>query len=485
MADGNWLDNFAEGGRKRSTDGGDVNTIQGDGFSTIQPLPKSPETVPLTQPSAPAQRWTGRLAPPRWNQDNDFGGNGNQTGTVTPPASTTTTAGAPPAPPLTGSKNQYGGTVNLDPAFQRAETIRMWRQRFGGDPTEAQIAEVLKYSGVPDKFSDGQVRVGVNPYWIERIGTGSASADPRLAGTDTLLQNYTGALPEGGGYNGAKGFTSGGATPSITPGQYDDVATNDLLNFAGKRATDLQNMGPAGGFTQYLAQLINASDAAKNSPSYGRLQEMISKAIADTSGDPYSTAQGGALRSGAMDNLTATRDAALENLRREMALKGISPESGVYQQRADDIQRAYEQNKTVMERNLTIDAMNRLDQNRQFGLGAATNALTAENSQQAQVLSLLKEVLGTNLSEEARQQGYLDKALSMFSLPVSIADQRFQDALAASGMSSGNPSNLLQTLATFQSNTQAVNAQNDASKQNLWMNLAALLNQIDWSKFKK
>jgi hypothetical protein len=42
----------------------------------------------------------------------------------------------------------------------------------------------------PDKFSDGQWRVGWNDYWKARaMNPGSDSADPRLAGSQGIIQN--------------------------------------------------------------------------------------------------------------------------------------------------------------------------------------------------------------------------------------------------------------------------------------------------------
>lgn len=157
------------------------------------------------------------------------------TPTTPPPVPVGGTVTSPASPPVHASEsstynpnagapkaNQYGGSASLDPAVMRQQTIDFWKKRFGTMPTEAQISEVIKYASRPDKFSDNLVRVGVNPYWIERIGTGSESADPSLAGTDTILQNYTGALPESG-FNADHGFGQTAIAPSQVMGTQDSA----------------------------------------------------------------------------------------------------------------------------------------------------------------------------------------------------------------------------------------------------------------------
>ncbi len=128
-----------------------------------------------------------------------------------PPPYVPPTTPQPTSGGSTGGQNQFGNSANLDPAYLEQQ-IRSAFAAAGKTPTARDIEYWIKKASTPDIYSDGQVRVGWNPYWAERIRTGSASADPSLAGSEGIISN-----PERYGYgtatapNGRMYFTRDGA----------------------------------------------------------------------------------------------------------------------------------------------------------------------------------------------------------------------------------------------------------------------------------
>lgn len=84
--------------------------------------------------------------------------------------------------------NAFGNAANLDPAFL-ASRVRAAFAAAGRTPTEQDIQYWVNKASTPDIYSDGQTRVGWNPYWEDRIRTGSDSSDPRLAGSEGIISN--------------------------------------------------------------------------------------------------------------------------------------------------------------------------------------------------------------------------------------------------------------------------------------------------------
>jgi len=106
----------------------------------------------------------------------------------------------PPPPP----RNKYGTTANLDRTFLR-EQIRADAAKQGITLTPEREEYWIGKASKPDEYSDGQWRVGWNPYWASRLN-GRGSSDPSLAGSADILEGYA-----GGGSSGSS------AAPVVAP----------------------------------------------------------------------------------------------------------------------------------------------------------------------------------------------------------------------------------------------------------------------------
>ena len=501
----------------KTMDGGGDNPVGGGvetGTTPLPNLPKAPETVALGKtvysPITKGAVTVGAAVPGLngfiWNSAGGYepGGAGNrvhgmpgytygQDGySVVPPATgggaTTTATGSTGGTTTTGGKNQYGGSASLDPAVMRQQTIEMWQKRFGTIemwqkrfgtmPTDAQINEVIKYASVPDKFSDGQVRVGVNPYWIERIGTGSASADPALAGTDTLLSGYTGKLPEGGGYNGAHGFTSGTAGP-YNAGLlgFDDPATSQFVSLLSQRINDLMAPLNAPESQTYKAQLQKVLDAI-NGGGTQQTQDylsLIKSQIPQLLGPAFSESQLKQLETRAYDTLDRDRQAAIDATVKAMGQRGIPPSSGVVQEAINRVNQQFDIQKQQQRQSLNTYEIGAANERRNQALGLAESGAAVSNTLMLQGVSIAQALdqLGRLVRGEQNQNA--DKAVTYAGIPVDLTQQRINTALQTLGLSQGQSSSLssaLAQLAQLGANVGQTNSQNNAAD---WLSIAQLL----------
>jgi hypothetical protein len=149
------------------------------------PAAPPPETAP---PPAAPPGVVGGTAVPRNPVLPGTGGpslpiDGRQPSYTLPPAVAPPTVAPPPA-----SSSTFGTNVNLDPAYLEQQ-IRAAFARAGRTPTAEDISYWIGKASTPDIYSDRQVRIGWNPYWEDRIFTGSDSSDPRLAGTEGIISD--------------------------------------------------------------------------------------------------------------------------------------------------------------------------------------------------------------------------------------------------------------------------------------------------------
>lgn len=100
-------------------------------------------------------------------------------------------------PPLPGQSGQQPPqqpqAAAQDPAKMTTQIQESFQRLFGRPATDAEVQQGIHYGSKPDLYSDGKWRVGFNDYLATRIGTGSASADPSLAGTAGIIAPPSGA----------------------------------------------------------------------------------------------------------------------------------------------------------------------------------------------------------------------------------------------------------------------------------------------------
>lgn len=108
-----------------------------------------------------------------------------------------------------------------DPAALAVQAQEGFKRVFGREGTPEEINQVVGYGSKPDLYSDGKWRIGVNDYLITRVGTKSASADPRLAGTAGIIAGPTAqAQPRPGPLaptigGAGTGYLTSQATPAL------------------------------------------------------------------------------------------------------------------------------------------------------------------------------------------------------------------------------------------------------------------------------
>lgn len=619
-----WDETWGDQPRKQTDAGSVVTDIGGGDPAWQQPAetPSQPDNAvntPFTQPTstasstAPSTTTSTTTTPPSgstaskpqtplgnewWNQ-----GKPQDQWTTMPPAEWKPDPLKPSGQPTAETSQPASWTMDgmgfstangsRDPAVLRPIFEKIYDLAYAGSGRDKGqfVNDFLTYVAKSAK--------GFEDYWVQRaLGLGAGGADIATsgpyAGRDTSEKpsaqtpDTSGIYNAGDGFvNRDRGFVANGGTTQvqptnspyqpITPDQYSDPATQDLLNFVGQRAQDLTNYQTPQAiidlvgkltqamdktqnssryadtqsridsvtqmldkmrteyqtpqqFTDYLKTLGEKIASTQNSPEYAQAQQTIKGILAQVTGDPYTATQGAALRAEHLSQLQDSRTRGLEQMRQTLASRGIPLDSGIAIHAERQIEQEYQRNKAIIERGLTIDAMNRADANRsvalnasQAGLGienarsqqilsyakaaadamreqdqvkkdyltsAAQAALQAsglgldtENANQNQILTLMKTIADTVQGEQTNQQSYLDKALTMYSLPVSIADQRYQDALAASNGTQANPSTLLSTLGTLSAQNAQVEAANKATTQNMWNNILQTVGKIDWSKF--
>jgi hypothetical protein len=132
----------------------------------------------------------------------------------------------------TGTPAPSTGNQYTDPAFITQKINEGFAQAYGRAPSQEEFNYWMGKMSNPDVFSDGKTRVGWNPYWQARLTTpGSASADPGLAGEETVIpgtgmggvnrygagQPYAGTFTGGGQYPLASVMGSGLMQPWTTP----------------------------------------------------------------------------------------------------------------------------------------------------------------------------------------------------------------------------------------------------------------------------
>lgn len=114
---------------------------------------------------------------------------------------TNVTPGAAPSTPAAPG-------VPTDAASIQQSITQSWADAHGGQAIPPdQLAYWTLKAQTPDTYSDGYIRVGWNPYLATRMNTGSASADPALAGMDGVI-----GRDPGGSAAGTPGGAPGGGT---------------------------------------------------------------------------------------------------------------------------------------------------------------------------------------------------------------------------------------------------------------------------------
>lgn len=193
--------------------------------------------------------------------------------------------------------NKYGGKKSLDPAVMRKEIIDGFSRLGYGKPTEAQINEIIKYGSVPDTYSDGKDRVGVNDYLIHRIATGKSSWDPSAAGDDGVIEG--GQVQPGGGMGGGGGF---GAWDAPFEGKFEFGDFNPGDPFVAPERKALPTLAdgtPAPTYTRRADfRPTNAQDLYDD-PSYQWVQDEALRRLQATKAAQGTLMGGGTMRAAA------------------------------------------------------------------------------------------------------------------------------------------------------------------------------------------
>jgi len=98
-------------------------------------------------------------------------------------------AGGGAAGGTTSGGNTYGSRANVDRTYIESQVRDAYRQKGVDNPSQSDVDYWVNKASKPDLYSDNKWRVGWNDYYKQRLITGSASADPRLAGDEGVIDN--------------------------------------------------------------------------------------------------------------------------------------------------------------------------------------------------------------------------------------------------------------------------------------------------------
>jgi hypothetical protein len=228
-----------------------------------------------------------------------------------------------PTPPTGGSNtgpssawNTYGTSVNLADDYLRSQIAAAFA-RAGRQPSEQDYTYWMGKARTPDVYSDGRTRIGWNPYWAERIATGSDSANPALAGMEGVIGNPAQYGLSFGSPSQAQtyGQPSQAASPSVRGSAFDDPATAQW------------------------EQLIRSLVERLNQPVPARTQELQ--------------------QTQALDPLERQRQQQKDAAALRLSSRGITQGSGVFEEALQGIDRQFNELRTRTQAGLaTQDAQN-------------------------------------------------------------------------------------------------------------------------------
>lgn len=259
-------------------------------------------------------------------------------------------------------------------------------------------------------------------YWLNKWNSGALGSDrnyviDRINRGDGALAVRNGTTQKyGGDYNSNSVF--------------DDPATTAWLNLLNSR--------------------VNALNTPYQNPQLDQLNGYLQSYFQKLQGPAYTPQQMDLLQTQSLDPLSRERDAALQRERERGAARGLGRDSGIAQDRQNQIERQFEQLRTQT----------------QAGFASKAVDLDRINAQQAAgVAQLLANIEQTAFNQNEQRA---NQALDIARQVPDLARQRMLDANGVLSQNSLNPTSLL----GLQMNQQSADA---ARNQQFWLGLANLV----------
>lgn len=363
--------------------------------------------------------------------------------------------------------------TQVSPQSPYDQVAAVYQSGLGRAP-ESQQAALDWWSGTGGDINKIIAGIAASPEgkaYAERSSAPSAPT-PSANGTDSrsvlsqIFQKY-GLDPNNPGYGLANVdyFAQGGgghANPSdlnywtqrteqeirkALYGEQGGLIDKPTANYTGGNIFDDPATAP---FMQLLTQRINALNTPYQNPQLDQLNGYLQQYFQKLQGPAYTPQQMDLLQTQALDPLTRERDAALQRAREQASARGIGANSGITQDRQNQLERQFEQLRTQQQANFATNAVN----------------LDRVNAQQAAgVAQLLANIEQTAFNQNEQRA---NQALDLAGQVPALARQRLLDAAGIVNQNNINPTSLL-------SLAQSANQFDSGQTQQYILGLAQLL----------
>lgn len=380
--------------------------------------------------------------------------------TSTPPTSAAPGSAMPYVPPAGGTLGGAPGQINYAPGVLPSIPTTSGSPASGtytppasafADPTRNQNVPLGgslgggKQSGESDAaYLQRLIRSGMSPQqaaqtFNQTLGrtTGNEAVyyDPSKHGGHATIGLPEGYLSDenGWGFTPRGPETNGGANP----GGYDDPSSVLFLN--------------------QLMQRLNQANQPQNTDIIKQLTQLAQARIQSLNAPPYSAADEAALITKYRDPLTQARDAAKQQKALDLSRRGITPDSGVFQQEMAKIDQAY---------------VGGIAQGaNQMGV----NAVAQKNANADEQLQILNALLGATNTQTDRTNAQADQALALAKMFPDFDAQRLNQLLVASGEQPSASSLIsgLTGLGNLNLNSTAFQSSQDAANASAWAKIIA------------
>lgn len=319
----------------------------------------------------------------------------------------------------------------------------------------------------------------LNQYGI-KLGPANARGfiDTIILPDGTVKDVIIGATPDGGqqwSFFTPGPHTAGGVGGGPAPGnQYGDAYTQFLENLIKSRIGNLQGGYDDSARQQHAAALqARAQALSTGNAQLDQLLKYLQERFTDLQGPGYTGAENEAIRTSALDPIERDRTAARQRMAEQLAARGHSPDSGVFQDAMRRLDAEFDGIRGVTQTQLTTNDLARREDRAQRAemIGGQIADIPEQRArEQLDVFGALDRLAALSRSEEEARSR---EAISYAGVLSDLGPQRLQLAMQAAGMG-GNPASLggvLTNIAGMNQNASAYNAQNSNS---LWSGLGTI-----------
>lgn len=293
----------------------------------------------------------------------------------------------------------------------------------------------------------------------------------------SAIQNSPEARQRGAGSNtnpqtppSAPVTSTGGAPPS----QYSDPHTKQLEEMLQQIiALRMQPVNDpyAAMFQQALQQRANSLGGANK--QVDQLMAYLQERFTSLQGPGYTGAENEVIRTQALDPMEQDRSAAKKRVIDRLAARGLTPDSGIYQQALLEVDKAFDAMRGETQGALASNELARREDRAQRAEvigGQLVDIPEARSREQLDVFSALEQLSQTMRSEEdARSR----ESLGYAGVLSDLGPQRMQLALQAMG-AGGSPESLGNSLFNIAGLNQNAAFLNQRNSGNLWSGLGSI-----------